>query len=154
MTFKTKIKHIPFSESGSGPSRLFLFFPFIALNKEKVEFVAGSHDTHNEDTNIYRAFARQRGSELDSTAEMMDNDDGEKSKSCPKEAGLTQAKFFLRKLMSPLVEESWEWTSAASLSSDSIFLASCLPSSTLMMQQWRQAEETEVVQSGQRSIQR
>lgn len=45
-----------------------------------------------------------------------------------------QAKFFLRKLMSPLVEESWEWTSAASFSSGSIFFASCLPSSTLMRQ--------------------
>lgn len=33
--------------------------------------------------------------------------------------------------MSPLVEESWEVTAEASRSSGSIFLASCLPSSTL-----------------------
>lgn len=50
-------------------------FPVIALNKEKVEFVADSHDNHNEDTNIYRVFAGQRGSEHASTAEKMDNDD-------------------------------------------------------------------------------
>lgn len=35
--------------------------------------------------------------------------------------------------MSPLVDESWEWTSVASLSSGSIFFASCLPSSTLLI---------------------
>lgn len=79
-------------------------FPFIAANEEKVEFVAVSHDTHNEDTNIYRAFAGQRGSEQASTAEEMGNDDG----LVLREGALTQAKFFLRKLMSPLVEESWE----------------------------------------------
>lgn len=71
----------------------------------------------------------------------MDNDE-EKSKSCFGKDDLNQVKFFLRKLMSPLVEESWEWTSAASLSSGSIFLASCLPSSTLMMQEWTHTEET------------
>lgn len=42
-----------------------------------------------------------------------------------------QAKFFFRKLMSPLVDESWELTSELSCSSGSIFLASCFPSSTL-----------------------
>lgn len=54
--------------------------------------------------------------------------------------GRTQAKLFLRKLMSPLVEESWEWTSAVSLSSGSIFFASCLPSSTLIKQRGRRAD--------------
>lgn len=52
-----------------------------------MEFVADSHGTHNEETNIYRAFARQRGSEPDSAAERVDNDDGERNKSCLKEAG-------------------------------------------------------------------
>lgn len=42
-----------------------------------------------------------------------------------------QAKFFFRKLMSPLVDESWELTSESSCSSGSIFFASCFPSSTL-----------------------
>lgn len=40
-------------------------------------------------------------------------------------------KFFFRKLMSPLVEESWELTAESSCSSGSIFLANCFPSSTL-----------------------
>lgn len=35
------------------------------------------------------------------------------------------------KLMSPLVEESWEVTGLLPSSSGSIFLASCFPSSTL-----------------------
>ena len=42
-----------------------------------------------------------------------------------------QAKFFFRKLMRPLVDESWELIMEWSLSSDSIFFASCFPSSTL-----------------------
>lgn len=42
-----------------------------------------------------------------------------------------QTKFFFRKLMRPLVEESWEVTSESSFSSGSIFFASCFPSSTL-----------------------
>ena len=64
-----------------------------------------------------------------------------------------QAKFFLRKLMSPLVEESWEVTSPAAPSSGSIFLHSCLPSSTLIGGEegererdrdgWREREERE-----------
>lgn len=41
------------------------------------------------------------------------------------------ARFFLKKPISPLVEESWVWTSESSCSSGSIFFASCLPSSTL-----------------------
>lgn len=41
------------------------------------------------------------------------------------------AKFFFRKLMSPLVDESWELMDESSCSSGSIFLASCFPSSTL-----------------------
>lgn len=45
-----------------------------------------------------------------------------------------QAKFFLRKLMRPLVDESWELTSAESWSSGSIFFASCFPSSTLIIE--------------------
>lgn len=40
-----------------------------------MEFVADSHDAYNEDTNIYGAFAGQRGSEKASTAEAMDDDD-------------------------------------------------------------------------------
>lgn len=44
--------------------------------------------------------------------------------------GGTQAKFFFRKLMRPLVDESWEVTSESSFSSGSIFFASCFPSST------------------------
>lgn len=58
-----------------------------------------------------------------------------------KKESLTQAKFFLRKLMSPLVDESWEWTSVASLSSGSIFFASCLPSSTLITHKRKQLGE-------------
>lgn len=159
LTFKTNIKHIPFSESGSGPPMFWVykeafFPPSLCYTRRKLSLLqAVTIPIMRTQQTFTGPLLEQRGSELDSTAEMMDNDDGEKSKSCLKEAGLTQAKFFLRKLMSPLVEESWEWTSAASLSSDSIFLASCLPSSTLVMQQWRQAEETEVVQRGQRSIQ-
>lgn len=49
-------------------------------------------------------------------------------------SGLIQAKFFLRKLMRPFVDESWELTSAESWSSGSIFFASCLPSSTLSLE--------------------
>lgn len=43
--------------------------------------------------------------------------------------------------MSPLVDESWEWTSVASLSSGSIFFASCLPSSTLLIYTKKQEGE-------------
>lgn len=45
--------------------------------------------------------------------------------------GRIHAKFFFRKLMSPLVDESWELMVESSCSSSSIFLASCFPSSTL-----------------------
>lgn len=47
-----------------------------------------------------------------------------------------QAKFFFRKLMRPLVDESWEVTSESSFSSGSIFFASCFPSSTLWTGRW------------------
>lgn len=43
--------------------------------------------------------------------------------------------------MSPLVDESWEWTSVASLSSGSIFFASCLPNSTLLIHTKKQEGE-------------
>lgn len=54
--------------------------------------------------------------------------------------GMAQAKFFLRKWMSPLVDESWEVTSELSCSSGSIFLASCFPSSTLWSARGRRTE--------------
>lgn len=126
------------------------------VDKHRKDSTVDSHDIHNESTNTQSASARLRGSDqlplrvsllmqlmswrrrivLWSKVEVVRRGDP------------AQAKFFLRKLMSPLVEESWEWTSAASLSSGSIFLASCLPSSTLDSAEG-EGEQTQTEERGQ-----
>lgn len=112
------------------------------MNKHGNDSILDSHDIHNARTNIQSASARLRGSDQlplrdscprSSWADKIDNAVESRGSYWGHSA---QAKFFLRKLISPLVEESWEWTSAVSLSSGSIFLASCLPSSTLIMRMW------------------